>query len=311
MGSDGSHAAPVFIGGFGRSGTHAVGGLIGADPGFHLVETEIRLHAHGGGLADLVAGRTDLESFVRRCEERWWSRGAKRPQGIRRLLSREAFDRALDRFREEFADHPLPASRELVAEIVGPGLERSGRPRWAELTGRSAVCATELHRIWPDAVFVNMIRDGRAVAAGHVQKADMTDDPLKALDGWERMIRGSFAGLAAVPADRVLVIDLDHLAHSDREGVLGQLAGVLGVEDLGPMRGHMRANITAGRAHVGAWRERMPPPEARKVERRYLRILRGLRADGIGWFSDPRDQTRLARLGARLPSIHPNRLAAQ
>ena len=295
---------PVFIGGFGRSGTHAVGGLIGADPSIHLVETEIRLHAHRGGLADLLAGRAGLEAFCRACREQWWSRGFKRPQGLRRLLEEPDFEAALGEFESGFPGDPDGSSRRLVEAVVRPALERSGKPRWAELTGRSAVAARELHRVWPGAVFVNMIRDGRAIAGGHVSKVDMTDDPLKALDGWARMVRASHVALASIPADRVLVVNLDDLVARDREGQLALLGALLGLDDLEPMRAHLDSRVTAAKAHVGGWRTRMPPPEARKVERRYLRILRGFERDGIEWFRDPRDQSVAARAGSRLPSIH-------
>jgi hypothetical protein len=44
----------------------------------------------------------------------------------------------------------------------------------------------------------------------------------------------------------------------------------------------------------------MPPPEARKVDRRYRRMVRRLRRDGIDWVPDP--EPREVRLGpVRVP----------
>ena len=52
------------------------------------------------------------------------------------------------------------------------------------------------------------------------------------------------------------------------------------------MREFFDRKITPRKAHVGQWRERMPP-EARKVDRRYRRMMRAFHRDGIDWVPDP------------------------
>lgn len=292
---------PVFIGGFGRSGTHAIGPLVGADPRYHLIETEVRLHAVKGGLADLLEDRTTLEAFCEACWSEWWLRGFKRPQGIHRLMEREDFEAALEEFRAGFAADRWQAGRRLMDRIVSRNVERSGKPAWAELTGRSVIYAPTLLKLWPRVRFINIVRDGRAIAGGHVKKIDMTDDPLEALANWERMIRASHAGMSAVPPEHVLKIKLDDLANDDREGTFRRVVEFLEIPDPEPMRAYFDANITAGKAHVGQWRERMPPPEGRKVDRRYRRMMRELGRDGIDWVPEP--EPRELRLGpVRLPT---------
>ena len=51
------------------------------------------------------------------------------------------------------------------------------------------IYAPTLVRLFPRVRFINIVRDGRAIVGGHVKKIDMTDDPVEALDRWERMIR--------------------------------------------------------------------------------------------------------------------------
>jgi hypothetical protein len=278
---------PVFIGGFGRSGTHAIGPIVGADPRYHLVETEVRFHAVKGGLPDVLEGTIEPEQFVQNCWEKFWMRGFKRPQGVHRLIAKEDFERALADFTSGFADDRWEAGRRLLKSVCDPTTERAGKPAWCELTGRSVVFAPTLLRLFPRVRFLNIVRDGRAIAGGHVQKIDMTDEPLEALEKWDRMIRASHAGMNAVPPEHVLKIKLDDLVYHDREGTLRKVADFLEVEDPGPMREFMDRRITPRKAHVGKWRTRMPPPEARKVDRRYRRMVREFRRDGIDWVPDP------------------------
>ncbi len=278
---------PVFIGGFGRSGTHAIGPLVGADPRYHLVETEVRLHAVSGGLPDLLDGRISLDRFLSNCRGIFWMRGFKRPQGIHRLIDRDEYERALGTFAADYGDNPWDSSRNLLRAIVDPTAERAGKPAWCELTGRSVIFAPHLVRLFPRVRFINIVRDGRAIAGGHVKKIDMTDDPLEAIDKWGQMIRNSHAGMSAVAAEHVLKIKLDDLVYHDRTGTFNRVCEFLEVEDRESMWELFNRKITPRKAHVGQWRERMPPQEARKVDRRYRRMIRSFKRDGIDWVPDP------------------------
>jgi hypothetical protein len=62
----------------------------------------------------------------------------------------------------------------------------------------------------------------------------------------------------------------------------------LRIGDPGPMRDYFDREISADRAHVGAWRERMAPADVRKVDRRYRRVLRRLQREGVDWAPAPR-----------------------
>ena len=301
-----SFPGPVFIGGFGRSGTHAIGPLVGADPRYHLIITEARFHAVEGGLPDLLEGRTDLAGFLERCRTTWWMRGAMRPQGLHRLVERDQLEAALSEFEAAFPDDPDEASRRLVRALLDPSARAAGKPSWVELTGRSILYAPTLLRLFPRAKFINMVRDGRAVAGGHLKKVDMTDDPIEALTRWERMVRASHAGIRGVPEDAVLVIHLDDLVALDREDNFRRVVEFLEIEDERPMREFFDRRISAEAAHFGRWRERMPPPEARRVDRRYRRLIRNLRREGVWWAPAPRDEPLglgLARIAASARSL--------
>jgi len=280
---------PIFVGGSARSGTHALGRLVGAHPRYAQIEVEARFHSATGGLCDLLNGRTDLDGFTTRCLGMWWRRGLRQHRGLQVIIGREELEAALKMFGIRFREDPWEAGRRLVRAVLDPSAERAGRPAWVDLSGSNIKNAPTLAKLFPRAKFVHMVRDGRAVTAAILRKRDMTDDLHQALGHWETRIRRSHAGLRELPPGSVLTILLDDLTAHDRERTYGRLVEFLELEDDGPMRRYFDRSISADRAHVGRWRQRIAPADARWVDRRYRRLVRKLRREGIDWLPEPGD----------------------
>ncbi len=275
--------APIFVGGVGRSGTHVMGRLIDADPRYHWIPTEVRFHAWRGGLPDLVAGSTSLEDFLEKMRGRWYVRGANRRNGLKRVATPEQLESALAEFEPAFAAEPVAASRDLVNRLLDPAAEQAGKAAWVEITGPVIEFAPFLFDLFPGAKFINMVRDGRAVVAGTLKKVDLTDDPMLALAKWEQMVSAAGAAIRALPDGRALTVHLDDLTAHDRDRTFGRVVEFLEIPDPEPMREYFDREISAERAHVGAWRQRMAPADVRRVDRRYRRVLRRLRREGVDW----------------------------
>ncbi|HEV2074845.1 MAG TPA: sulfotransferase [Thermoleophilaceae bacterium] len=291
---------PIFIGGSARSGTHAVGRLVAAHPRYHLIPVEVRIHAVSGGLPDLLAGRSSMSDFLGRCRGQWWSRGKNDTSGLRKILSRRELEAALGEFEAAFELDPWGSSRALVTRLLDPIAEHHGKPSWIDVTGRNVESAPTLARLFPRAKIVHMVRDGRAVVAGHLKHPRLGDDPMNALRHWEQRIRAADAAIRRMPEASVLTMPLDDLAAHDREGSYEQLERFLGCEDDPAMRRYFDTQISAEAAHVGGWRERMAPPDARKVDRHYRKVVRELRRDGISWVPAPEGRWEARTLGRHL-----------
>jgi hypothetical protein len=279
---------PIFVGGSARSGTHAVGRLLDAHPRYHLIEVEARFHSARGGLCDVLEGRTTPDAFVERCLGEGWRHGVRRRHGLRQITNRRALKTALQRFRERFDDDRWEAGRRLVHDVLDPSAERAGKPRWVDVTGQNIQSAPTLHRLLPEARFIHMVRDGRAATAAILRKRGMTDDLPQAFKHWVKRVRRSHAAIRRLPEGVVLTIMLDDLAAHDRDGTYARLVRFLELEDDGPMREYFEREISAERAHVGTWDERIAPADARWVDRRYRRVVRRQHPNGITWIPDPR-----------------------
>ena len=274
---------PVFVGGVGRSGTHVMGRLLGAGPRYHWIPTEVRFHAWRGGLPDLCAGRTTMPEFLENMRGRWYERGANRRNGLKRVASPDQLEAALAKFEAGFADDRIAASRMLVRDLLDPAAGKAGKRAWVEITGPVIEFAPFLLELFPQAKFINMVRDGRAVVAGTLKKVDLTDDPMLALAKWEEMVSAAGAAIKALPEGRAITVHLDDLTAHDRDATFTRVMDFLEIKDQGAIRAYFDREISAERAHVGAWRQRMAPADARRVDRRYRRVLRRLRREGVDW----------------------------
>jgi len=278
---------PIFVGGSARSGTHAMGALLASSERYATVGVEARFHCANNGLADLLQDKTDLDGFCRRTLGPWWSRGIFGERGLCVIATRVQLEAAVEAFRAGFAGDHWRAARQLMKDLIDPTAERKGKPAWVDLSGYNVRAAPVMHRLFPRSKVIHMVRDGRAVTASILLKRDQTDDREEAFGHWLRRVRASHEGIQRMPAGAALTINLDQLTALDRDREFERLTGFLEIGDPISMRSHFEREISAERAHVGAWRERLAPADVRWVNRRYRQALKELRRDGIDYLPPP------------------------
>jgi hypothetical protein len=190
--------APIFIGGCPRSGTTLLRAMLDSHPAI-VCGPELRAFPALAGLsADMrrVMGAT-LEAHYQ--------------------LPADGLDRI-------FAD--------LMASFLEPLRRASGKPRVAEKTPANALHFAELARLFPEALFVQIIRDGRDVVASLLAMnwkdakgapLPVTRDAGAAARAWA----GHVAGGRAAPPGRYHELRYERLV-ADPEGELRTLLAFLG-----------------------------------------------------------------------------------
>ncbi len=296
---------PIFVGGMSRSGTTVMGkGLLNRHPTISVTRpAEMWFITNTGGLCDLVDSAearvfsarlalntlrrgkvSPLTAFRERMEgfwyaRDWWKDG--RNIGLGKAVSREQLGEALDRFEAAFTDDPREAGRQLTADLIDPTTLRRGKQRWVDTTPDNVHRADALHRMYPDLVVVNMIRDGRDVAASVVSRGWGTDDYGKALKEWGRRMLSGHRALEQLPPDQVVTIQLEHFVGPDGNEDYRRLLTVLGIEDDPRMHRFFGEEMTASASNSGRWRRDLSDREQADIDRQYERIRRRLVEAGV------------------------------
>ena len=211
---------PVFVGGCPRSGTTLLRSMLNAHPALALPrETHFVLEAYRRR-----ASFGDLRDDANRARLATWIVTRKRTQFDRLELSR---DRSLRALRD------APPT---VGSVVGTALElfaeRFGKPRWGDKRPRYVQELPAIFDMFPDAQFVAIVRDPRAVVAS-MKKLGWLDSwydgtVAGGVDRWLHAVRAGRQGLRRYRDDQLLEIRYEDLV-DDPAGVLSHMCTFLGL----------------------------------------------------------------------------------
>jgi hypothetical protein len=221
---------------------------------FAVLPVELGFHCQRHGFPDLLEGRMTLSAFRTAMGERWWR------DRLERIATAEQLAFALERLEGAHPTDPVGACRSFFLELVTPAAERAERAGVVEHSQDALVNAPTLDRLFDEARFVHVLRDGREVAAARVVRDEGPpgDRPpgahalLEAIEWWARELRRIDAGVRV------------------RED---------GAE-YGVWPGRLRV-ILAPEGDEGDWEDGLTRRERRRVRRRYRRILGELSEAGV------------------------------
>ena len=276
--SDGA-PPPIFVGGTGRSGTTILGRMLGRHREYTVIPVEARFHSSPDGLPSVLTGVQTPERFAERVLAEWFHPPG-RSEKLAAFIERDALDEALARFLVRAADDRVAAGRSLMEELFGAYARSQDRHGWVEMTPINAMWgAPYLLMMFPELRFVNVIRDGRDVAASLIAVGWLAD-VREALAWWEeRMLRGH-RELATLPAGSLLNVHFERLLVDDREGGLREIQRFMGWEE-DAMRRFFTRRMPSEEAHVGRWETDFSGRERELVASEYEAILDRLRAVGV------------------------------
>jgi hypothetical protein len=274
----------VFVGGTGRSGTHVIGRLLGRSADLALIPVECRFHVEDRGFPGLLAGDVSKRRFMRRMRGFWW-RGFQRGRfrGLHRFVERERFEAALAAFDERFDDDPEGACHDLFLDLVRFRAERKGAVGIVEQSTDVIARGVVLARLFPEARFVHVVRDGRDASASRVTQTRGLIYPRtrrQGLEWWEGRMRAIAAGAAGIPPERLLEVSIDELVATRGPRALHPLARFVGVATGYRVRRYYKSRMSAERANQGRWRQGVSDHLAAELDRRYAESLDRLGAAG-------------------------------
>src|SRR3954447_4434485 len=285
------HAPPiVFVGGTGRSGTHVLTRLLAKHPRLFSIPVEVRFHVEERGFPGVLDGSVSKRDFMRRMRGFWWKGFQNlRMRGMFRFVPKERFDGALEAFEGGFDEDPEGACRRLfydllwfrtsVADPVG-----AGPLGLVEQSTDTIAAAPTLVRLFPEAKFIHVVRDGRDASASRVAQTRGPIRPRTRRQGlawWEERIRRINARQQAIAPDRLLTVSLDELLLVPTRPALRPLCQFLDVRMRTRMRGYFQREMNAGRANAERWRRGLSAHRAAELERAYDELVARLEADGV------------------------------
>lgn len=170
---------PIFICGTGRSGTTIFTKLLGCHQNVWAFKWESQLFAGIPGLGDVVNSGYDpqmIEKFLERVRGHLFKRNVRGVDyGLFAIISSQDLETALITFAQELldgrsAEAKLLSCKHLSDAIFLPPAMREGAQVWCEKTPRNILFADVIAKIYPEAKFINVVRDGRDVISSILQK---------------------------------------------------------------------------------------------------------------------------------------------
>lgn len=298
---------PLFSGGSGRSGTTVVVNLLNRHPEVHTsMPREIRYLTDPFGLLDLnfnpsrsvnggriairntfivkfarFFGNRDIGFFLKRLNNGWWHRIGKtgRPRGLAQGVTRDVFDEITQQFPSNMRKNRYLASRKFFYSLSHAQIHEPEVKYFADSTPPNILNAARIFQLFPEALFINMIRDGRDAAYSVSKENWGPTDPMSALEWWKsRVLRGHVA-LSQLPQSHVLHLRLEDLVQRDRAASCDRILNFLNLNHVEEMDTYFTEVLTKEKMSQGIWKTNVNSPD--DFDRRYQGILDELEEQGL------------------------------
>jgi hypothetical protein len=298
---------PVFIGGSGRSGTTIALNLLKDHPQFHAsLPREIKFLTARNGALDLINGRpftfeesfegvrnnlvvraltllkkSEGELFRKKLFGPWWSETGKagKPRGLVQAIDHKVLEDAYQRFILEFPKDSSAAVRKLFYSLATAQIKKPEVHSFGDSTPVNMMHASRLYQLFPEARFVNVIRDGRDVALSVSKEKWGPSDPFKALSWWANRVLKSARALAEIPQERRFEMRLEDLVTISREATLNAYMKFLQLPEDVAVRKYFSEEVSPDRLHQGRWKSEVENPN--KFNSKYMKILAKLESEGV------------------------------
>jgi hypothetical protein len=132
---------------------------------------------------------------------------------------------------------------------------------WVETTPMNIPEANKLQELFPNALFINMVRDPRDVIASLLTKKWGPTTPLEGLDWIESRLIAGHEALSVIKPNKKTTIALEDLAINAREKTYRGLLDFLKISDEPAMQKFFVESMTPDAATSGRWKAEIDSSE--------------------------------------------------
>ncbi len=228
-----------------------------------------------------LIGKSDFKIFTERINGRWWSEVGKKgnQRGLVQGIEKEVLDDALKVFEKHYKADPLTASRQFFFSLSIPQIKSSDVVFFGDSTPTNIINAKYIYKIFPEAKFINMIRDGRDVALSVSKERWGPATPEKALFWWEKRVEQAYQSMLTLPPQSKLELRLETLVVNNRQDSYEKLLNFLALEDHPTMKKYFDEQMLIEKMQSGGWQHQVKDPE--KFSSDYQKILKRLSRKNI------------------------------
>lgn len=190
----------------------------------------------------------------------------------------QAWGLSIDEVREEIGGRVRMPYAEAIACAYRAYALKEGKTRWGDKTPRYVEHIPLLVKLFPDARFVHLVRDGRNVALSYSHVDFGPKTVAKAAELWARRVSAGIRDGRALPAGRYIEIRNEDL-RDDPEGEVKDVCDFLGVgfdaamfDEEARRKGvvekakHNFDPTASGRTHMSSWETEMRPGDVEVFE---------------------------------------------
>jgi hypothetical protein len=148
-----------------------------------------------------------------------------------------------------------------MRDFISSQEDHGNQKYWVETTPLNIAQARRIRKLFPHALFINMVRDPRDVIASLLTKNWGPTTPLEGLEWIEKRLVDGHNALRAIPSKQKITIALEDLAIHNREKSYQAILTFLGLRDDSQMRHFFESELTPQAATSGRWKTEIATPE--------------------------------------------------
>jgi hypothetical protein len=204
-----------------------------------------------------------LAEFEDQVWNKWWDIDAPPPHGRGLIsgISRPNLEKLMSSLRRDLKVNRIWAARRFMKRFIAVQDEAGSEKFWVETTPMNIPTADKLSKLFPNALFITMVRDPRDVIASLLTKNWGPTTPMEGLTWIEKRLTDGHNALKAISAKQKITIALEDLAINQRESTYQKVMSFLKISDSPAMRKFFEEELTPANATSGRWKKEISCPE--------------------------------------------------